>query len=615
MKRAVTLIIITIMMLTLGYECHSQSDKLRIYLNNGKIDTLIMSNIRVARILESPTLVYPVNNSLKIPIDDTLRWNIFSGATNYYIDIDTDSLFSHAVTHETVDTLFALDASLDYNPKYFWRVRAQFSSKLSSWSEVWNFTTKLEDIVLRVPDNNATSRPLNDTLRWNACSGANKYSVQVSTDSIFSSFAVNDLISHPTVSYVLKLRNNTKYYWRVKGLTNNGNESNWSEVWNFKTKLASPVLITPEDNAIAREFSDSLTWQAVEEANGYKVQISLQSDFSTFIKDTIVPNREFYIYFDLNVNTKYYWRVSASNSDGNFSDWSDTRSFKTKLSSPVLITPEDNAVAREFSDSLTWQAVEGATGYQVQISLQSDFLNFIKDTIARNQEFYIYFGLNAKTTYYWRVSALSIDGNFSDWSDTRMFSTKKSNPILTSPANNSISVPIDGSLSWDSLIDAVTYNVQLAEDSVFSTKLLDTVLNGIEVEYPNLSYNTKYFWRVMSIGSQDSSDWSEVWNFTTMLETDVEEIEQSNYQLLDCKPNPFIDETEISFILSKPGKVKLSISEITGRELYILTENYYDVGTHTVKFKAGDKNLVNGTYFYSLSVNGFAQAKQMVLIK
>ncbi|MCX6153180.1 MAG: T9SS type A sorting domain-containing protein [Candidatus Kapabacteria bacterium] len=97
--------------------------------------------------------------------------------------------------------------------------------------------------------------------------------------------------------------------------------------------------------------------------------------------------------------------------------------------------------------------------------------------------------------------------------------------------------------------------------------------------------------------------------------TSVSENNASGYFLFDCSPNPFDESTNIKFVLQQAGQVKLTISDISGRELMVLADKLFDAGTSEIKFKTGDYNLMNGTYFYSISVNGFKDTKKMVLMK
>ena len=78
-------------------------------------------------------------------------------------------------------------------------------------------------------------------------------------------------------------------------------------------------------------------------------------------------------------------------------------------------------------------------------------------------------------------------------------------------------------------------------------------------------------------------------------------------------PNPFNPTTSISFSLQNSSDVKLSIFDMAGRELAVLTNSRLNAGNHSFNWNAS--NLSSGTYFYKLSVNGQHSVKQMQLVK
>jgi hypothetical protein len=92
---------------------------------------------------------------------------------------------------------------------------------------------------------------------------------------------------------------------------------------------------------------------------------------------------------------------------------------------------------------------------------------------------------------------------------------------LISPANGSISVPLNQHLSWNKVnYNAAVYRVQVSTDPGFSSTNLNigsldtsgyTIPNGI------LSPNSYYYWRVRAENPSFSSPWSEVWQFNTNL--------------------------------------------------------------------------------------------------
>lgn len=91
-------------------------------------------------------------------------------------------------------------------------------------------------VVLSSPANGDTGISLSPTLSWNSFPGSTSYTLQVSTDSLFSSFVYNSSgITGTSQTIIAGLLSYTKYFWRVQAnLTYN---SQWSQVWNFTTML------------------------------------------------------------------------------------------------------------------------------------------------------------------------------------------------------------------------------------------------------------------------------------------------------------------------------------------------------------------------------------------
>lgn len=78
-------------------------------------------------------------------------------------------------------------------------------------------------------------------------------------------------------------------------------------------------------------------------------------------------------------------------------------------------------------------------------------------------------------------------------------------------------------------------------------------------------------------------------------------------------PNPFNPETDISFAVGELTTARLSVFDLTGRELVVLLNGDIEAGAHTIRFDAGE--LPSGVYFYKLSAPGYSATKKMVLMK
>jgi hypothetical protein len=87
----------------------------------------------------------------------------------------------------------------------------------------------------------------------------------------------------------------------------------------------------------------------------------------------------------------------------------------------------------------------------------------------------------------------------------------------------------------------------------------------------------------------------------------------TRYDLSQNYPNPFNPSTTINFAVPKAGNVKITVYDMLGREVEILTNKEYSVGVHKIEWNAS--RYSSGVYFYKLESAGFSMAKKMLLIK
>jgi hypothetical protein len=87
----------------------------------------------------------------------------------------------------------------------------------------------------------------------------------------------------------------------------------------------------------------------------------------------------------------------------------------------------------------------------------------------------------------------------------------------------------------------------------------------------------------------------------------------SEFVLSQNYPNPFNPSTKISFGLPEQSNVKITITDISGKELEVLTDKSYQAGTYEIDFNGS--SYPSGVYFYRISADNFMSVKKMVLIK
>ena len=91
-------------------------------------------------------------------------------------------------------------------------------------------------------------------------------------------------------------------------------------------------------------------------------------------------------------------------------------------------------------------------------------------------------------------------------------------------------------------------------------------------------------------------------------------INPMSFVLYQNYPNPFSPETTISYSISNPVRIVLTIYNILGTEVQCLVDQFQNVGNYHVIFNA--KNLSGGIYFYKLQVGKeVADTKKMISIR
>ena len=76
----------------------------------------------------------------------------------------------------------------------------------------------------------------------------------------------------------------------------------------------------------------------------------------------------------------------------------------------------------------------------------------------------------------------------------------------------------------------------------FVTSIVDEVVNTTTKAISGLSHSTKYYWRVQAINAENTSEWSEVWSFTTEAPASVSDFANS----ISISPQPVLNEAIIT---------------------------------------------------------------------
>jgi len=132
-------------------------------------------------------------------------------------------------------------------------------------------------------------------------------------------------------------------------------------------------------------------------------------------------------------------------------------------------------------------------------------------------------GLEYNTQYYWRIDTYANNGGATNgplWTFTTKDDTPPYIPNNPSPINNSINIPRNITLSWsggDPDDDHVTYDIYFGTNS--NPLKIITDYNKTDYELGLQEYNTKYYWRIVSIDDYGYTTSGPIWSFTTLDDT------------------------------------------------------------------------------------------------
>lgn len=391
----------------------------------------------------------------------------------------------------------------------------------------------------------------------------------------------------------------------------------------------TPLLISPANNSTGNLLSLNLVWTKTQYSTKYRVLLATDSLFNNVILNDSLLTDSVKSLTNLSTLTNYYWKVSAGNIVG-WSNYSSTYRFRT-IGSPTqvnLFSPANYAVNQPVNITLKWykaidqtlKSNKAVSNYWVEYSTDSSFIiGVVKDsTLTDSLKSVSVLSLGNK--YYWRVKAKNAAGwgSFSSiWNFTTVPPTPAA-PVLVSPLNNVTNLQLNVLLDWSIVSFAVTYRIQIATDSLFTSIVFDTSnvsRDSLRLRSGILILNTKYFWRVNATNITGTGLWSTVWNFrTSSVGINIfGNVIPDEFKLYNNYPNPFNPVTKIKFDVASVGDVKMVVYDIMGREVQTLVNERLHPGTYEATFDGSQ--LTSGVYFYKIQAGDFMDTKRMLMIK
>jgi hypothetical protein len=372
----------------------------------------------------APVLRSPTNDAQGQPTTLTLRWSKIPSATAYGLQVAADSTFSLGmlVDDQNVTDTSRIVAGVPHGTIAYWRVRSRNGEISSAYSAPWHFHTVVDAPVLASPAAGAGGQPLALVLQWRPVLAANRYAVQVSTDSLFGTTVVSDTTLTDTLRAVSGLKADSRYFWRARA-RNTGGWGAYSPPRVFSTIMSPPLPLSPAQAATGIPVSVQMIWSRTGSASSYHLQLGTDSGFVTgLVKNDSSIVDTFRQVNGLSLATRYYWRIAGRNAEGR-SPYSPVYQFTTATQLPLqvqLVAPETQTSIPADTARFIWRnAGAGIDRYWFEIAIDPAFTfrvidSSLTDTLTIRRQ------LTAGSTYYWRVKARNA-GGWGPFSEVRTF--------------------------------------------------------------------------------------------------------------------------------------------------------------------------------------------------
>lgn len=472
-----------------------------------------------------PTLILPGNLNNCVAKNTYFEWTEVPNAISYIFEVADNPGFVNSIA--TVEGLTETNITVEmpnWDSDYYWRATSVFPGNNFGVAEAYRFKTRLEPLDLLFPDTGDLCIDMEVTLRWHKAD-AEFYTLQVSESPNFDTMIVN-MNNIVDTTYTLQLpRYSTTYYWRVahKKATC---QSDFSEVWQFVSKLAPPVLMLPVNNAFGgnifnnNQFDVELIWHHLGLDARYDVQISSNLNFSDTLFQTIeIQDTTFAVTMPDSFNVEYFWRVRVW-LDNCLSYWSEPFSFKTPYGPAILTIPANLATCVTMQNTLfDWGGEAGASRYRIQISDTATFTNILIDTNGiSNTEIGLNLSMPLKV-HYWRVRGED-NNNIGLWSEISSFITTLSPPQIISPVANASGLLKNIHFKWQNYGTTALYDLLVYQEITPGNNIVILDTAGLDVSEFNFTVsndNTRYFWQVRAIANGCVGDWTELNSFRTLI--------------------------------------------------------------------------------------------------
>jgi hypothetical protein len=257
-----------------------------------------------------------------------------------------------------------------------------------------------------------TSLPLQ--FSWPPLPGAQGYRLQIAPDQKFETLIVDKSAGQPGVQWA-DLPDG-RYALRVRGIDEVGLEGlDGVGLFEVDARPFAPRPTGMTSGTLVRESTPGFSWEAVEGVQSYRFELARDAAFTQMVTRRETDSVGIRLTEALQPGD-YHWRVASVDPDGDQGLFSQPQQFSFR---PPLATPAsvDAPIVEDATLVFTWQAVDHATAYRLQLAEDPAFAQMIADIKVSQPRAEI--KRPPSQTYYFRINAENAQAEVSPYTQAR----------------------------------------------------------------------------------------------------------------------------------------------------------------------------------------------------
>ncbi|WP_394974765.1 BspA family leucine-rich repeat surface protein [uncultured Croceitalea sp.] len=342
------------------------------------------------------TLVSPANGATDVAIATDITWNTVTGAEGYRLTIGTIAGGNDILDNEDVGNILTYNPPTEFldNTEVFVTIVPYIGTDNATGCIEESFTTEIAQpgcANLITPVFDATDVPVNTNLIWNMATNAVRYSIAIGTATgLDDILATTDVGNNTTFDPPTDLPANTRVFVTINSFNSAGDsivcgDDQFTTGDRNAVLPDCTVLSSPLDGDIDVSANTNISWNAVANADGYRLTVGSSPGDNDIINNFDAGNT---LTFDFSGpfadGITVYITITSYNMDGNALNCAEesftiASPMPDPLSCATLTTPLNDATNVAIGTNIAWNEVLNADGYRLSVGTTAGGNNILNN--------------------------------------------------------------------------------------------------------------------------------------------------------------------------------------------------------------------------------------------